>query len=149
MSNKIKLEDLWPIIDEVISSDGEFSLTPYGISMLPLLEPGKCNVILVKPNEIKKGDIVLFVRPSGQFVLHRAICVKKDYINFCGDNEKAIEFKVPKASVRAVVKDIYVNGEKVDTNSEEHQKYLKGIYRKIRRYRLPVFLSKIKHKIFK
>ena len=58
MSNRIDLKEIWPIIDEVISTGGEFRLTPYGISMLPLLEPGKCEVTLVSQGEIKKGDIV-------------------------------------------------------------------------------------------
>ena len=143
------MNELWPIIEEVISSGGEFRLTPYGTSMLPLLEPGKCTVVLVEPKEIKKGDIVLFVRASGQFVLHRVVAVKKDYYNMCGDNETAIEYRVLKENIKAVVKEIYIGEEKVDTNSKAHKDYLRSIQKKINRHKLPVFLSKLKRKIFK
>lgn len=149
MSNRIDLKEIWPIIDEVISTGGEFRLTPYGISMLPLLEPGKCEVTLVSPGEIKKGDIVLFVRQSGQFVLHRVVAVKKDYYNMCGDNEVVIEKRVYKDRIRAVVKDIYIGEERLNTESDEYKSYLKSIRRKISRHKIPVFLSKVKRRLFK
>ena len=67
----------------------------------------------------------------------------------CGDNEIVIEKHVSKDKIRAVVKEIYIGDEKLDTESAEYKKYLKSIKRKINRHKIPVFLSKVKRRLLK
>ena len=124
-------------------------MRPNGISMMPLIRPDKDLVTIVSPDELKKDDIVLFVRPSGQFVLHRIFEIKKGRYNIIGDNQKVIEFKVPRERIVAKVKSIQRDGETVDFESKEYKKYLKKFRRKVNFYRFPSFLSIIKQKIFK
>jgi hypothetical protein len=149
LSNKVELNDLWPVIDEVISSGGEFQLTPYGISMLPLIRPGQDSVILVSPRDLKKTDIVLYKRCDGSFVLHRIMLIQKDNYIMCGDNQNYPERDIKKEQILALVKDIYRDGEKINTETDEYKKYIKSLYKKVRKSRLRLFLSRIKHKIFK
>lgn len=149
LSNKVELNDLWPVIDEVISSGGEFQLTPYGISMLPLIRPGQDSVILISPRDLKKTDIVLYKRCDGSFVLHRIMLIQKDNYIMCGDNQNYLERDIKKEQILALVKDIYRDGEKINTETDEYKKYIKSLYKKVRKSRLRLFLSRIKHKIFK
>lgn len=150
MSNKQELKDIWPLISEVISSGGEFRLNPNGISMLPLIRPSVDSVTIVAPNDLKNDDIVLYVRKSGQFVLHRLIKVnKKGLCTMFGDNQKSLEHKIPLSDVLAKVNEIYRDGVKVDFDSKEYKKYVKKIHRRINLYKLPTLLYKIKCKIFK
>ena len=81
------MNDIWQIAEVVISSGGEFRLFHKGTSMLPLLRQGIDSVNLVSPNDIKKNDILLYKRASGQFVMHRAIKIKGDEYIMCGDNQ--------------------------------------------------------------
>ena len=91
MSNKIELSELWPVIEEVILSGGEFHFTPYGTSMLPLIRPGQDSVVFVLPDELKKTDIVLYKRRDGSFILHRIMLIQKDNYIMCGDNQNYLE----------------------------------------------------------
>ena len=76
--------------------------------MLPLLRQGKDSVALVKPAEkLKRGDILLYQRANGQYVLHRLVRVCRDgTLWFSGDNhltvEKGIAHEQIIASVTAV-----------------------------------------------
>lgn len=149
MSNIVELNDLWPIINEVISSGGEFNFKPNGISMLPLIRPGVDTVTLVAPQEVKKGDIVLYRRDNGKFVLHRIMFVRKKDLIMRGDNQKYLETGVRRDQILAHVKGIVKDGAQVDLTSVEYKKYVKSLYRGTWKARLRSFLSKIKHKIFK
>lgn len=49
-----------------------------GISMTPFLYPGDTVYLSLPEGELKKGDIVLYVRPGERYILHRIVKVKKD-----------------------------------------------------------------------
>ena len=149
MKNKQDLSQMWPIISEVIVSGGEFCLHPNGQSMLPLIRPSTDMVTIVAPTELENDDIVLYVRESGQFVLHMLISIKKGKCTMFGDNQKALEHNIPLDKVVAKVKYLHRDGEIIDFNGKDYKKYVKKIHRRINFYRFPVFLSKIKNKIFK
>jgi hypothetical protein len=149
LSNIVELNDIWHIIDEVISSGGEFTFKPNGISMLPLIRPGVDTVKLVKPTEVKKSDIVLYRRDNGKFVLHRVMYVRRKDFIMRGDNQKYLEVGIRRDQILATLKGIEKDGVSVDFASEKYKKYVKSLYRHIFRYRLRAFLAGIKHKIFK
>lgn len=149
MSDKLELSDLWPLIDEVISGGGEFRLTPNGISMLPLIRPGVDSITLVLPNNVQKGDVVLYKRDNGQYVLHRVMYIKKEEYVMCGDNQKELEFGITNGHILAKLKDIFRDGSAIDTRNKKYRKYFKQQMKKGRRLKIRRILSKIKHKIFK
>lgn len=49
-----------------------------GTSMTPFLQPGDTVYLDLPRRNPKKGDIVLFVRPDGRYVLHRIVAVNRD-----------------------------------------------------------------------
>ena len=63
------LAALMPLIDEVIAAGGAFRLYPRGTSMLPMLTEGEDAVELVAAEPYAVGDVLLYRRASGQFVV--------------------------------------------------------------------------------
>ena len=108
--NDLSLEEMLPLMLDVLKSGGEFSFYPQGTSMLPLLREGTDSVILRTCGGIKKNNIYLYKRNNGDYVLHRAIKLCADgTLCFCGDNQSIIERGVHReqiiAQVVAVVRD--------------------------------------------
>lgn len=137
-----KIEEMYPLISEIISSGGSFRLFPKGISMLPTIKQGQDSVELAAPKRLKKYDIVLYKRPNGQFVIHRIIKIKDDEATLCGDNQVALENGVDVNDILAKVTGIY-KGEKLFKNTDFSYKFysffwantriIRRIYRGIKR----------------
>lgn len=92
-SQTIPMAKLAPLLEFQLSQGGTATLTVTGSSMLPLLRHHRDSVQLQPPPPcLRKGDIILFCRDNGQFVLHRIIKVQDQdgpqsiYI-CCGDNQ--------------------------------------------------------------
>ncbi|WP_144023709.1 S24/S26 family peptidase [Paenibacillus sp. FSL H8-0548] len=77
-----------------------------GNSMYPLWKHNRDSVVVTScnPYALKKGDIPLYRRASGQVVMHRIIRVNQDGYDMCGDIETQIEYNLPKDNIIAVVK---------------------------------------------
>lgn len=144
----IDLNEAWPIISEVIESDGEFRLYPRGTSMMPLIREGIDSVLLVKARDVSKNDMVFYKRENGQFVLHRAVKIKKNSYVMCGDNQFKLEKGIRQENVLAVVKGFYRDELYVDENNEEYRKYLKSLPKRRRKKLFSAIGAKIK-RIFK
>ena len=121
---EIDLKEFWPLINETISSGGEFRLFHKGKSMMPLLREGIDSVLLIAPNDLKKNDIVLYVRESGQFVMHRIVKLKGDNYTMCGDNQGVFEKGITKSNVLAKVKGIYRGDEYCDLTDKKYKRYV-------------------------
>ena len=100
----IHMDDLVPIIREVLEMGSEFRLYPRGRSMLPTIVEGKDSVMLAKPTEVAVWDAVLYQRADGQYVLHRIAAVYPDgSFEMLGDGQVQRE-RVPDAGrIRARV----------------------------------------------
>ena len=122
---ELGMSEIWELAKDVISSGGEFRLFHKGTSMMPLLRQGKDSVVLVAPNNIQKNDILLYKRANGQFVMHRAIKIKKDEYIMCGDNQYEHERGIKKENILAKVKGIYRGDDYFETDNREYQKYIK------------------------
>ncbi len=89
--NSIRLDDLMPLIRERLASGESVRFSPHGTSMLPMLKDGRDQVILAPlPDKLKKYDLPLYQRRSGQYVLHRIVNVRDGY-TCVGDNQFALE----------------------------------------------------------
>lgn len=74
--------------EDVIARDGRLLYTNVGISMMPLIRQRRDLLIIEKPSgRLKKYDVALYKRDSGQYVLHRILKVRKDDYMICGDNQ--------------------------------------------------------------
>lgn len=105
----LHMNEMVGLIEEVVSTDGEFRLYPKGTSMLPLIRQGKDSVILVKPSLLSSKDIVLYKRSNDQFVLHRIIKINGDDLILCGDNQSELEKGIKSTDVIAKVKAVYID----------------------------------------
>ena len=72
------LSELYPAMQSVIASGGEFLFYPNGKSMLPTICPERDGVLLARAEKLRTGDLLLFVRRDGSFVLHRLVKMEKN-----------------------------------------------------------------------
>ncbi len=72
----------------VLERDGRLVYTCRGVSMLPLLRQNRDLMVIEKKTDrrCKRLDAVLFVRPNGQYVLHRILKVFDGGYWIVGDN---------------------------------------------------------------
>jgi hypothetical protein len=91
---------LKPLLDE----GHELRLLQVGTSMVPFLRGGRDEVFLCSP-KIKKparGDIALFSRDDGLFVLHRIHHIKKNQYYMLGDAQTWIEGPLSEDCIQAI-----------------------------------------------
>ena len=89
---KVPTDELMQVVILQLESGGVANLTVTGFSMMPMLWNLRDSVLLIPvPEMLKSGDIALFRRDNGQYILHRVIKVTKDGYLFCGDNQAELE----------------------------------------------------------
>lgn len=113
--------------EQAIEKYGFFIATPIGTSMLPLLRERLDTVKLVAPTNIKKHDVVLYMRNDKTLVLHRIIRVHKDSFTMCGDNQCILEKHVKRSQIIAVMEGFYRGEEYFPCTDKNYQKYVRKI----------------------
>lgn len=89
---KIDTKIYLSFLKEMIEQNVDVSIVISGNSMSPFLVNQRDVIYLSKINrKLKKGDLVLYQRLSGQYVVHRIVKVKKSGYYLAGDNQIAIE----------------------------------------------------------
>lgn len=89
---EVPMEALIQVIRLQLETAGQSDLTVTGCSMLPMLRQYRDSVRLVPVDgKLKPGDIALFQRDDGSYVLHRVISLTADGYRFCGDNQAVLE----------------------------------------------------------
>lgn len=116
-------------IKEGLDREGFIMSEVKGISMLPTLRENRDRVIIEVPKgELQKGDLVLYIRFDGAYVLHRIIDIGADEYLIRGDNTYVNEH-VPRRNVIGVVTHI-LRGEKViDMGDPAYQTYVSSLNR--------------------
>lgn len=76
---------LSPLMEEILRSGGSVELTATGNSMRPMLLHRISKVRLAPPGSLQKGDLPLYRRDNGAFVLHRVIALQNGSYTLCGD----------------------------------------------------------------
>lgn len=139
----IKVEALVPLLKEALEKEQDFKMPVRGTSMLPCI-CDKDYVVLTRPLDLKKNDVIFYIRENGQYVLHRIYQVKKDYYVLMGDNQTFKEYPIYPNQVIAKVKEVIIDGKADKLNSFRYRLFLffwhSRIIRKIffplsRRYR--------------
>ncbi len=102
----VPMSELSPIITGLIAEGVDVTLIVTGNSMRPMLSHLKDTVVLTKcnPEALKKGDIPLYRRDDGKYILHRIIKVHDSCFDTVGDHQYEVEHGVKKQSVICVVK---------------------------------------------
>ncbi len=102
---KVKAAELFGFVDEMLKQGERVWITVTGMSMYPFLREGRDSVELsdVSYDDVKKGDIVLIRRETGQYVLHRLLKKEKDHFYIIGDAQQWVEGPLEPAQLLAYV----------------------------------------------
>lgn len=106
------MESLVPLIRLQLENGGRSHLVVTGISMHPTLRHGRDRVELVPPPvTLRRGDLILYQRANGRYILHRIVSKPKSGSFICsGDNQWQPE-NVNADQVIALA-DTYIRGKK-------------------------------------
>ncbi|MBQ9758116.1 MAG: S24/S26 family peptidase [Clostridia bacterium] len=126
--NSVKLEEIFPLIEEKLKMGGKVTFKPHGISMLPLIRQGKDSVVLEKfDGKVALGDVVFFKRPNGQFVLHRVIEKSKNGYTLCGDNQWQKERGVREDWIIGTMTGLLRDGVYAELDCDQYKAYVKRL----------------------
>ncbi len=123
--NEFTMKEIFPLIEEGIKNGGKYRFYPRGTSMLPLIRQGVDSVVFTNAVEIKKYDMILYLRDDGAFVLHRVVAVKDGKYHMCGDNQCLVEKGIRPDQVKATVSGFYRGDQYVSLDNAEYIKYVK------------------------
>ena len=126
-----------------LSNGGSAVLTVTGYSMMPMLHDRRDSVTLIPVNgQEHKGDIVLYKRENGAYVLHRIIAENQEGFVCCGDNQYMRE-PVHRQQLIAKVTSFVYKGKELSVENKTYKVYvalwvglfpLRGVYIPVRRF---------------
>lgn len=118
------INDIVPIIKETVSAGKDVTIISTGGSMRPLWHDRKNNITLTAcdPQALKRGDVPLFCRDNGTYVIHRIAKVYEDSFEIVGDAQYITE-RVDKSSIIAVVKSFSYHGKTVGVTNTVYRMY--------------------------
>ena len=116
--NKLRFED-------VLERDGTLTYANVGTSMLPLLREGRDLFTVVKKGRerCRVGDVVLFRRGDGAYVLHRIVEVRPDGYVLLGDNCVSREKGVRDADILGVMSAFVRDGKEYSVSDPAYRAY--------------------------
>ncbi|QCN91797.1 S24/S26 family peptidase [Ethanoligenens harbinense] len=135
------LDNLSPIFLTMLSKKVDILLGITGTSMLPMLKPGRDQVELTNCRQWKFGigDIPLYRRTNGQYVLHRIVRMDRSGYDLCGDHQIRVEKEVPRWNMLAVVKRFRRKGKWHSCGESGYQVY----------WHLWIFLSSFRRLVYR
>lgn len=101
------------------TGDDPLPLPVSGGSMAPFLIPGRDSVLLARPGRrLRRGDMVLYRRTSGAYVLHRIVaCQRGGSYVLAGDAQCFVERGIRDEQIAAVVCAVVRNGRRLKPGS--------------------------------
>ena len=104
--------------EEILKRDGQLVYTNVGDSMLPLIRQDR-DLLVIKPvsGRLRKLEIPLYRRDSGQYVLHRIMRVTSSGYVLCGDNRWNPERGITDDHIVGVLRSIVRNGKEKPVTS--------------------------------
>lgn len=107
MESNVKIlspEELMPPLLQLLEETGSVPLVISGSSMNPFLVHGRDTVYLSKIHRpLKCGDMILYRRHTGQYVLHRICRAEPGSYTLVGDGQTSLEYGIRHEQVLALV----------------------------------------------
>ena len=126
MSKRVSMDEMAPLIREILAESGEVSFVSAGVSMLPTIRDRKDTVTLVRPQgKLKKGDVPFYQRDNGQYILHRVIYVNGDTYVMRGDNQWENEYNVRHDQIIGVLHSFDRDGKTYKVTDTSYKLYVK------------------------
>lgn len=134
----LPMEQLMPILREQLDTGGRATLVVTGYSMYPTFRSKSDAVYLVPANRpLKRGDLILYRRENGRYILHRIVTKPKDGKFFCtGDNQWELE-PVTDSQVMALVNGFVRDGKITAEGSRPYRAWV-AIWVWLRPVRRPI-----------
>ena len=106
-------------LEYLLNNNKTIQVYPQGYSMYPFIKPHQDAVILKKVNyqTLKRGDVVLFQRGTGLYVLHRIYKIKNQQFFLVGDNQIDIEGPILSTQIKAKMIAIKKKNKIIDVNN--------------------------------
>ncbi len=120
---KTDIEIIMPLVLESIERGGSAKLKVSGFSMYPLVASRRDSVLLVKADDIKVGDVPLYKRDDGSYILHRIVGEKNGAFYTMGDYETKKEYPVYPEQIVAKASGFYRKEKFIDCNSRWYKLY--------------------------
>ena len=128
-----------------LEKHGKLIYTNKGDSMMPLLREGKDLLIIEKPNgRLKKYEVPLYRRDSGQYVLHRILKVREEDYVICGDNRWRREYEICDKHIIGVLTGFVRDGKTYSVNDTKYRLY---VHLWCDFFYIRALILKIKHRI--
>lgn len=113
-------------LEDVLARDGRLVYTCVGTSMLPLLRQRRDLLIIEKEaGRLKKYDVPLYRRDSGQYVLHRIVKVGAESYVLCGDNQWRREPGVTDRQIIGVMTAFVRDGREIPVTDKRYRLYVR------------------------
>ena len=111
--------------EDVIERDGRLVYTNVGDSMRPLIRQDR-DILIIKKSQgrLKKYDVPLYKRDSGQYVLHRILKVRPDDYVICGDNRYSKEYGITDRHIIGVLTAVVRDGKEVPVTDMRYRLYV-------------------------
>jgi len=111
--------------EEQLAKTGKLIYTNKGDSMMPLIKQDR-DLLVIEPvhGRLKKYDVPLYKRDSGQYVLHRILRVRPhDYV-ICGDNRWVKEYGIQDRHIIGVLTAVVRNGKTISVQDRKYKLYV-------------------------
>ncbi|MDO4269925.1 MAG: S24/S26 family peptidase [Eubacteriales bacterium] len=120
----LPMDELFPLLELQLEHGEAGPLPVTGCSMTPMLRQGRDMVWLTRADGApRRGDVILYRRANGQFVLHRVIRADVDRLLCCGDNEWRPE-EVAYLQIRAAMSAFRRRGRRYSANHPLYRLYI-------------------------
>lgn len=119
MERKIRMVDndvYLPVLKDLVNEGHSVPLLVSGSSMAPFLVHLRDTIIISKPKQpFKRGDMVFYIRDSGQYVMHRIHHINKQGDLFIiGDAQTEIEGPIHPSQVFGIIKKVIRKGKTLE-----------------------------------
>ncbi len=111
--------------EEILEKDGRLVYTNVGDSMWPFIRQGRDLLVIERARgRLRRYDVPLYRRDSGQYVLHRVLEVRgSDYVT-CGDNRWTKEYGVTDGQILGVLTAVVRGGKEIPADSPLSRLYV-------------------------
>lgn len=123
--SQVAMTELLPMIEESFRQGMTVTLGVTGNSMFPLFRHNRDSAILspCDPHTLRRGDVPLYRRLDGRFILHRVIKAERDTYTLAGDAQHELERDLPKECVLAVMTGFIRKGKTVSCRHPLYRVY--------------------------
>ena len=110
--------------EDVIAEQGRLVYTNVGDSMFPTIRDRDLLVIEAVRQPLEVGDVPLYKRDSGQYVLHRIVGIKRGSYLMRGDNRTVVEKGITDRHIIGVLTSIIRDGNTIPVDPPPEQSCL-------------------------